>query len=214
MGMDPEMAQLQAWRAGDRDAADALLLRYHTLIWRAIATKVSEAEVEDLVQKVILAIIERRDEIRSGLKFRSYVMAVTRFTLLSHYRERYRKPVDLDGDVGQSVQELGAGPSTLVLARQQDRLLLEALRSLSIDDQFVLELYYWEGMTGPELSDVFNCLEPTIRGRLRRARERLDAKITEMAKDHSVLAETSTNLDSWAASVRDAIDRQRSSTDA
>ena len=204
--MDPELQLLQDWRNGDGKAGDALLLRYHRLIWRTVATKVPEDAVEDLVQRAILALIERRDELASDLKFRSYAMAITRNVILGYFRERYRKPVDSVGVMESSALELGAGPSSIVLAKQQDRLLLEALRSLSLDDQLVLELYYWEDMTGPELGAVFQCLEPTVRGRVRRARLRLEQKLGELAQQHQELLETLTNLDSWAAGVRAAFE--------
>lgn len=206
--MDRELALLQDWRNGDGKAGDELLLRYHKLIWRTVATKVPADAVEDLVQRVILALIERRDDLESDIKFRSYAMAVARNVILGYIRERYRKPVDHAGVLDSSVQDLGVGPSSIVLARQQDRLLLEALRNLPIDDQFVLELYYWEDMTGPELGAVFDCLEPTARGRLRRAKQRLEANMVALAKQHRELAETLTTLDTWAAEVRKSIDRQ------
>ncbi len=206
--MDQELKLLHDWRAGDLKAGDRLLVRYHKLIWRTVATKIPEHAVEDLVQEVIVAIIKRRDALESDVKFRSYAMAVTRNVIQGYIRKRYQRPVDLAGLMESSVKELGMGPSSVVLARQQDRLLLEALRSLSLDDQFVLELYYWENMSGPELGAVFDLLEPTVRGRLRRAKRRLDAKMGELAADHHELAETMTNFESWAAGVREAIDRQ------
>ena len=128
--------------------------------------------------------------------------------ILGHFRERYRKPVDHVGVADTSVKDLGAGASSIVLAREQDRLLLEALRSLSLDDQLVLELYYWEGMTGAELGAVFDCLEPTVRGRLHRAKGRLELELVELSKQHRELAETMTDLDAWAASVREALQPQ------
>lgn len=204
--MDPEIELLQAWRAGDNKAGDRLLVAYHKLIWRTVATKVPEEAIEDLVQKVVLALLERRDAIESDLKFRSYALAITRNVICGYYRDRNRNRVDLADVVESSVRDLGAGPSSLVLAREQERLLLEALRNLSLDDQFVLELHYWERMTGPELSAVFDCLEPNIRSRLRRAKERLEAKLMELSRQHRVLAETVTTLDSWAAGLRDALE--------
>ncbi len=206
--MDPELKSLQAWREGDGKAGDQLLLKYHAMIWRAVATKVDPRWVEDLVQKVVLAILERRDAISSDLKFGSYAMAVTRNVIANFYREKERKPVDLVGVLDSSVRDLGMGASSFVLAREQERLLLEALRNLPMDDQFVLELHYWERMTGPELGAVFNCLEPTIRSRLRRAKVRLQAKLAELTRSHPTLAETSTDLDSWARGLRDALDPQ------
>jgi len=204
--LDPELELLHAWREGEGKAGDKLLVRYHKLIWRTVATKVPDDMIEDLVQRVILALIERRDTISSDLKFRSYALAITRNVVLGYFRERYRKPVDHVGIAGTSVRDLGAGAPSIILARQQDRLLLEALRSLSLDDQLVLELHYWEDMSGPELSAVFECLEPTIRGRVRRAKDRLRAELVELSKHHHELAETLTNLDSWASAVRDAFE--------
>jgi RNA polymerase sigma-70 factor (ECF subfamily) len=204
--MDPELELLQRWRAGDNRAGDRLLVAYHKLIWRTVATKVPEHAIEDLVQKVVLALLERRDAIESDLKFRSYAMAITRNVICGYYRERNREPVELVDVAQSSVRDLGAGPSSIVLAREQERLLLEALRSLSLDDQFVLELHYWERMTGPELGAVFDCLEPNIRSRLRRAKGRLEAKLVELSRQHRVLAETITTLDSWAAGLRDALE--------
>ncbi len=204
--MDPDVALLQAWRAGDNKAGDRLLIAYHKLIWRTIATKVPEEAIEDLVQKVVLALLERRDSIESDLKFRPYALAITRHVICGYYRERQRKPVDLVGIVESSVRDLGAGASSLILAREQERLLLEALRSLPLDDQFVLELHYWEHMSGRELGEVFHCLEPNIRSRLRRAKARLESKLVELSRQHRVLAETVTSLDSWAAGLRDALE--------
>lgn len=204
--MDPEIELLQAWRAGDGKAGDKLLVAYHRLIWRIVATKVPDDAIEDLVQKVILALLERRDAVESDLKFRSYVMAITRHVIAGYYRDRNGKPVELVDVFESSVRDLGVGPSSIVLAREQDRLLLEALRSLPLDDQLVLELRYWENMTGPELGAVFDCLEPKIRSRLRRAKERLQAKLVELSRQHRVLAETVTTLDSWAAGLREALE--------
>lgn len=206
--MDEELKLLHAWRAGDLEAGDRLLVRYHKLIWRTVATKIPEHAVEDLVQEVIVALIKRRDTLESDAKFRSYALAVTRNVIQNFIRKRYQRPVDLAGTMESSVQELGMGPSSIVLAKQQHRMLLDALRSLPLDDQFVLELYYWEGMTGPELGAVFDILEPTVRGRLRRAKKRLDERMGDLAKQHQELAETMTTFESWAAGVREAIDLQ------
>lgn len=206
--MDPELTLLESWREGDGKAGDRLLLKYHAMVWRTVATKVDPHCVEDLVQKIILAILERRDAISSDLKFKSYAMAVTRNVIANFYRERERKPVDLVGVLDSSVRDLGMGASSFVLAREEERLLLEALRNLPMDDQFVLELHYWEHMTGPELGAVFNCLEPTMRSRLRRAKARLQAQLAELSRSHPTLAETSTDLATWARGLRDALEPQ------
>ena len=56
---------------------------------------------------------------------------------------------------------------------EEQRLLLEALRRIPLDLQIAIELHYWEGMSGPDLAQVLDIPEGTVRSRLRRAREPL-----------------------------------------
>jgi RNA polymerase sigma-70 factor (ECF subfamily) len=85
-------------------------------------------------------------------------------------------------------------------------LLLEALRSITIDDQLLLELHYWEKMTGSQLAQVFECPEPTIRSQLRRAKARLRKQLEALATEHGELADTITDLDAWAQKLREELE--------
>ncbi len=205
MGPDPDLDLLEAWRAGDKKAADQILVKYYGLVRRAIVTKVPPDAVDDLVQEVIAALIARRDAFRTDATFRTYVLSITRNVVCDYFRRRARRPVEHVAVFDSSVRDLGAGPTTLLLRHENQRLLLEALRSISMDDQFILELHYWEKMTGPELAQVFEIGEPAIRGRLRRAKERLEAKLHELSHDHRELAATITDLDAWAQRLRDEL---------
>jgi len=199
---------LTAWRAGDKLAGGRLIDRYHGLLWRTAVTKVPRDDVEDLIHRVVVAILERRDTLRDDTKFRAYLLAVTRYQIAEYYRTRIRRKTDFVSVVDSAVEDLAPGPSTIVFEKTEHRLLLEALRSLPMDDQFVLELHYWEGMTGPELASVFDLLEPTVRGRIRRAKKRLRESLLDLARQHPQLRETVTDLDAWAQSVREDFRRQ------
>lgn len=207
MDLDAEIAELEAWRAGDSKAADALIRRYHGMIRRTIHNKVPDQAIDDLTQQVLTALVERRDQIRAGASVRAYILVITRRAIADYYRRRRGRPLDAD-DLGQhTVADLGAGPVTLLLARHEYRLLLEALRGIPLDDQFILELSYWEDLTGPELAQIFEAKEPAIRSRLRRAKERLTAKVAEITRDRRELADTVTDLDAWAHKLREELRR-------
>ncbi len=197
-----DLELLTAWRAGDRVAGGHLIDRYHDLLWRTAATKVARCDIDDILQRVIVAVLERRDALREDTKFRAYLLAVARNVIADHHRKRSRQRTDLVSVFDSAVRDLAAGPSAVLFEKTEQRLLLEALRSLPMDDQFVLELHYWEGMSGPELASVFELLEPTVRGRIHRAKGRLRAALEELAARHPSLRETVTDLDAWARSVR------------
>lgn len=200
---DPDLDLLQAWRNGDKKAASQLLARHYDSIRRQVATKVPESEVDDLVQRVIVALLEGRETFRGDAKFKTYAMKVTLNVIADFFRRR-RPTSSLDA-LEVSVSDHGVGPSTLLDGKTNQRLLLEALRSIELGDQFLLELHYWEKMTGPQLAQVYECSEAAIRSRLRRARERLRAQVTRIAQDERELADTLTDLDSWAMKLREAL---------
>lgn len=205
MAPDPDLALLEAWRNGDRTAADVLLTKYYNLIRRTVATKLPPDAVDDIVQHVVTELIERRDTFRADATLRTYVLAIVRHTIGDFYRKRDKKSVEHVAVFNSSIRDLGAGPSTLLLQHEDQRLLLEALRSVSLDDQFILELYYWEDMSAPELAQVYELPEPAIRSRIRRAKERLEAQLHQLTHDPGELAETITDLNAWAKKLRDEL---------
>ena len=203
--MDPDLDLLAAWRGGDKTAAGTILKKYYFVVRQAVLTKVPENAIDDIVQDVFEALAERRDTFRADATLKTFILTITRNIIANFFRERQRKPVDHVGVFQSSVRDLGAGPSSLLLKHEKDRILLEALRGIALDDQFILELYYWDDMSGPDLAQVFECPEPTIRSRLRRAKERLTEAVHELTRDRREFAETVTNLDSWAKQLRDEL---------
>ncbi len=82
-------------------------------------------------------------------------------------------------------------------------MLLAALRSIPLDLQVALELFYWEQLDGPDLAEVLGVPEGTARSRLRRAREAVAEKIAELLGDGGQPAGASaSDLDAWAATLR------------
>lgn len=204
MDPDPDLELLTAWRRGDKQAAGQLLDRHYRALRRTVATKVPEVDVDDTVQRVVVALLEGREKFRGDAKFKTYAMTIARKTIANYYRKR--RPTSALDALEESVRDHGVGPSTLLGDQQDQRLLLEALRSIAIDDQFILELHYWEKMTGPQLAQVFECGESSIRHRLRRAKTRIRVELQKIAEEHRELADTLTDLDAWARSLRRALE--------
>jgi RNA polymerase sigma factor (sigma-70 family) len=109
--------------------------------------------------------------------------------LRRHLEQRAREArLDL-GTV--SLQDLAPGVSTLAGERAEQALLHTALRSLPVDLQLALELFYWESMSAREIGEILNMPEGTVRSRVRRARtllrERLEALAGDGAQRHAAL---------------------------
>lgn len=199
--MESDYDLLDAWRAGDGRAGNELFDRHFDSIYRFLRSKTS-GDPADLVQGVFLACVESRDSFRGESSFRTYLYAIARKKLYKSYRDR--RP-DVDFGV-TSLADFGPSPSRLADKRHSDRLLLEALRSIPLELQIALELHYWEHMRGPEIARVLDIPEGTVRTRLRRGKEALDAKLKDLARSPGELATTMANLEQWAQGLREQVD--------
>jgi RNA polymerase sigma factor (sigma-70 family) len=190
---------LDAWRAGDRSAGNALFDRYFDDVFRFFRNKVSDG-AEDLVQQTFLACVQSRDLFRKDASFRTYLFTAARSKLYSYLEKRGREGA-IDWGV-TSCADLGVSPSALVAKGQEHRLLLHALRRLPVDLQVALELYYFEQVRGPDLAEVLGVPEGTVRSRLRRGREILREQLLALSESPADVDSTMSNLDDWAAAVK------------
>jgi len=189
---------LQRWRDGDARAGSALFDRHFDSVWRFFAHKVGDG-VDDLVQQTFLACVRRRDHIDPALGFRPYLFAVARSRLYDRLRERANAP-ELDlGTV--SVADLGITPSAVLSEREDERLVVHALRQLPLQHQVLLELYYFESMSGPQLAAALEIPEGTARTRLRRGLQLLRAQVDALATSPELRSHTQSTLASWAAKL-------------
>lgn len=203
--MDPEFELLEAWRAGDPRAGDALLRRSFAALHRFFANKVDD-EVEDLIQRTLLALVRSRHAIREGASFRAYMFTVARNELYRYLRSRRRSRDALDfGAV--SIADQGISPSAVVARQGEQQLLLSALRSIPLDLQVVLELHYWEELTTAELAVALEVPQGTAKSMLRRAREHLEARLRRLARSGPELQRTLESLEEWARAIREAAGR-------
>lgn len=159
--------------------------------------------LEDLVQRTFLACLERTDRLEDPARFRRYLLATARNELYRFFRDRHGPRGRID-TMTTSVHELGPSPSSEYTARDERDGLLRALQMLPIDLQITLELYYWEGLRGPELAEVLDVPEGTVRSRLRVGRERLRQCLRELAVAEPSAQEAG-DLDTWADALRERV---------
>lgn len=189
---------LAAWSDGDAQAGNELFLRHFDSVERFFRNKV-DGSAQDLVQEVFLACVAGRDRFRRDASFRTYLFRIARNKLCDHYRARYSGRLDF---TTTSAIDLGASPSAVAAKREEQALLLRALRSIPLDHQIALELFYWEGMRSAELAEVLDLNPNTVRSRLQRAKENLKEAIRKASRTAEVAEQTITNLEDWAAALR------------
>jgi RNA polymerase sigma-70 factor (ECF subfamily) len=195
---DHELAE--AWRGGDKKAGSELFDRHFDALYRFFAGKIGDA-ADDLVQQTLTACIRGGQGYRGDASFRAYLFAIARHELYRWFEKRQRDATPVDFDE-VSVLDFGTSPSALVARRDDERVLLEAVRRLPLEQQIVVELYFFERLRGRDLVAALGIPEGTVRSRLRLALERLRREIEAIERKPDVLTSTLTTLDGWASSLR------------
>lgn len=192
---------IQAWRTGDRASGEELFDRYYGAVARFFLNKTDESSCAELTQRTFLACLEGLERLASASNFRSYLFAIAYRLLCQHYGRinHERKKVDL---LTATAQELSPTPTQALAMRQEQRLLLAGLRSVPVEYQVVLEMFYWEQMTATEIAEALELPLGTAKTRLRRGRQLLEVALTDLADSKVLLQSTVTGLEQWAAAVR------------
>jgi len=173
---------LQAWRRGDRSAAEALIERHYDGVLRFFRTKAG-ADAEDLVQRTFLRCVEPASAFRGDSTFKAFLFGVARNVLFEHIRAIVRDK-KADPDFGaSSILDLNPRASTVAIERAEQRRLVLALQRIPVDLQMTLELFYWEELSVDELARALDVPAGTVKSRLHRARGLLKEALDVMPGD-------------------------------
>ena len=198
--MSDDLELVSAWRRGDADAGERLVGRHLEAVHRFFSNKV-RGSADDLVQKTFLACVESVEGFEGRSSFRSYLFAIARNVLHRHYRDGGGfDPLTVSAANCMADEHSVADR---VETREEQRLLLVALRTLPLELQTLLELAYWEGLADRELAEVLQVPSGTIKSRLRKARLLLDRELSSRATSPSLLESSRHTLDAWAAGIRE-----------
>ncbi|MCH9684668.1 MAG: sigma-70 family RNA polymerase sigma factor [Deltaproteobacteria bacterium] len=204
--MSDDIDLLSAWRAGERQAGEALFERYFEPVSRFFINKVPD-DHEDLIQETFAACAGGRDRLRDDSSFRSYLFGIA-YNVLKRYYRRKAGPKQTSSLDSCSANDLSPGPSTLMQEHERESLLLEALRRIPVELQVVLEMHYWERMRSPEIAGALGIPAGTVRTRMLRGRGRLAQLLSGPLAPRDSEDAQEADLDDWARRVRALMERE------
>ena len=137
--------------------------RYADLVFRLCMVKLkSNADAEDIFQNVFLKYALSNQEFDSTAHEKAWLIRVTLNACKDHLRGLFRRrTIPLD--------EVADAPETT----DEQRAVLEAVRSLPKEYRDVVYLHYYEGYTAPEIAEITQRNTNTVYTHLTRARQML-----------------------------------------
>jgi RNA polymerase sigma-70 factor (ECF subfamily) len=185
-----------AWMAGQADAGRTLISRHYPRILSFFCSKVPAEAARDLTQSTFETLCANAKSFRGESSFVTYLFGIARWKLVDHLRREGKQRERFD-PLRDSVEDLRVERSlgSLLQDRRDEMTLVLALRKLPLDDQIILELRDYEGLTGRELAEIYGVKRTTMTARLSSARRRLAALVSEVSAGGPSIEETASNLD-------------------
>ena len=153
---------------GENGSFELLIEKYGNLVW-SIGKKFlyRQSDLEDAVQEVFIAIWKSADKYdASKAKEITFVSMIARRRFIDHLRKiskhKNLESIDDDNSGHQLYKESLLNESTDL------QLLKNAIKSLDIDDQELLNLSVYQGYSHSEISKLLNIPLGTVKTRIRR----------------------------------------------
>ena len=179
---DTDLALVERFRNGDREAFSELVIKYHRPIYNAafwILRRVEDAN--DVTQDVFLRVAERLDEYDSQYKFFSWIYRIAVNEALNLLRRHGREePLDDEVDVPDSER---ANPERKVGDAELSKRIRGAMMRLSVNDRMVLSLRHFSECSYQEIAQILELDEKTVKSRLFEARQRLREMLNDLRPD-------------------------------
>lgn len=189
------------WAAGERSAGETLIERHLDTVGRFLANKCPDpSRLEDLVATVFERCAKSLGRFGERSSFRTYLLGIAYNVARDDLKRHIRAP-KFDETV-TSLASISSSPSAIVAVREEQAILLQALRQLPFALQAVLELHFFEELSRSQVAQILELPEGTVAGRLRKAKAELRDELEGLASNPAMRQATVTDLSSWVAELR------------
>ena len=176
---------------GDRGAFDLLFGRYQQKILNLVGRFVKDpVEVEDVTQEAFIKAFRALPRFRGDSAFYTWLYRIAINTAKNHLVSRGRRPPSIDIDTEDAEYMDAAEPlrtsndPASELARDDlERAIKEVLDELPDDLRSAVTLREFDGMSYEQIAVILDCPVGTVRSRIFRAREAIEARIRPMLSD-------------------------------
>lgn len=177
-------------QSGDQQAFNLLVVRYQNKIASVVAKYVSHTDVADVTQEVFIKAYRSLHSFRGESSFYTWLYRVAANISKNHLTAESRTVDSFeigDDDLSffesnSSMQEID-NPENIIISEQLNDVVFNTIKSLPEDLRVAIVLRELEGLSYDEIAVKMKCPVGTVRSRIFRAREIIEASIRPFKKN-------------------------------
>lgn len=180
-------ALVRRCQRGEWEAFDLLMQQHETKVYNIAYRMLGHPDdASDAAQEVFIRLYHALPKFRGECAFSTWLYRIAVNVCLDAVRRRARQPSvrtsalaaeDEEADFMDNVPDAHPDPEKIVMQKELQRLVHEAIQTLPEPQRAVIVLYDLEGFTYEEMAEILRTSIGTIKSRLNRARLALKAKL-------------------------------------
>ena len=170
---------------GDKRAFDLLVLKYQYKVHSIIARFIRDSdEVKDVVQEAFIKAYRALPNFRGDSQFYTWLYRIAVNTAKNYLVARSRRPPSSDVDLDDAEFYSGSeqlkdvsSPENELFRDQLESVINGAIAELPEDLRTAVTLREYDGLSYEEIAHIMECPVGTVRSRIFRGREAIDARV-------------------------------------
>lgn len=175
---------------GESRAFELLVRKYQFKIIQLVTRLVGESDAPDVAQETFIKAYRALSGFRGQSAFYTWLYRIGINTAKNHIVSRGRRPANQDIDI-QDAEQYGhtehlsdmATPESVLLSNEIKQKVAEVIHKLPADLRQAITLRELEGLSYEEIAEVMDCPIGTVRSRIFRAREAIDAVVQPLLNE-------------------------------
>lgn len=182
-----DQALVERAQQGDKKAFNLLVVRYQNRVAGLLTRYVARDDIPDIVQESFIKAYRSLGAFRGESAFYTWLYRIAVNTAKNHLTALGRRPPKEDilaedaesYDSGIHLREADT-PENLVLSEELKRIVFDTIENLPDELKTAITLREIDGLSYEEIAAVMQCPVGTVRSRIFRAREAIDAKVNPL----------------------------------
>jgi RNA polymerase sigma-70 factor (ECF subfamily) len=175
---------------GNARAFELLVRKYQHKIIQLVSRLVGESDAPDVAQETFIKAYRALPGFLGQSAFYTWLYRIGINTAKNHIVSRGRRPSNQDIDIADAEQyghtehlsDMDT-PESLLLSDEIRQKVAEVIHKLPADLRQAITLRELEGLSYEEIAEVMDCPIGTVRSRIFRAREAIDAVVQPLLND-------------------------------
>ena len=182
---DNDQALVEKVQQGDKKAFDMLVIKYQQKVANIVARYIRDpVESLDVTQEAFIKAYRALPKFRGDSAFYTWLYRIAINTAKNYLVSQSRRPPGSDVDA-ESAEQIDSGerlkdrasPESILLSDEIATTVRNAIEDLPEELKTAITLRELEGLSYEEIAEAMDCPIGTVRSRIFRAREAIDAQL-------------------------------------